>query len=262
MFTKWVIIAVPVAVEFFVFNLKTLEWKVSLLFPRVNSSVIGNFYLSPGLLPEASTPVFDPYNMLLPEVLFCLELSFLKDRWSYIVLKHQGLPIRYMIKSYLWETMFFTNLTPRILPNFFPSSIPSPLNLHCHEWLIVLPYSAPLSNSWLCAWNNFTCWDKGNLLPCWSPGWKGSRRRIWGCWDNRCGLDDLQMREVLVLFFLYYVCAQSCLPLCDPVDRSPPGSSVHGISLSRKLKWVAISYSRGSSPPRVQIWVSCISCGR
>ena len=109
MFTKWIIIVVPVVVEFFVFNLKTLEWKVSLLFPRVNSSVIDNFYLSPGLLPEASTPVFDPYNMLLPRVLFYLELSFLKDRWSYIVLKHQGLLITYMIKSYLWETMFFTN---------------------------------------------------------------------------------------------------------------------------------------------------------
>ena len=99
MFTKWIIIAVPVVVEFFVFNLKTLEWKVSLIFPWVTSSVIVNFHLSPGLLPEASTPVFGPYNMLQPGVLFGLELSFLKNRWSYIVLKHQGLLITYMIKS-------------------------------------------------------------------------------------------------------------------------------------------------------------------
>ena len=35
--------------------------------------------------------------------------------------------------------------------------------------------------------------------------------------------------------------------LCDPVDWSPPGSSVHGISQARKLKWAAISFSRGSS---------------
>ena len=35
--------------------------------------------------------------------------------------------------------------------------------------------------------------------------------------------------------------------LCDPVDYSPPGSSVHGILQARILEWVAISYSRGSS---------------
>ena len=35
--------------------------------------------------------------------------------------------------------------------------------------------------------------------------------------------------------------------LCDPVDRSPPDSSVHGILQARILKWVAISFSRGSS---------------
>ena len=40
---------------------------------------------------------------------------------------------------------------------------------------------------------------------------------------------------------------QSCLPLCDPMDRSPPSSSVHGIFLARKLEWVAIPSSQGSS---------------
>ena len=44
--------------------------------------------------------------------------------------------------------------------------------------------------------------------------------------------------------------AQSCLTLCDPVDCSPPGSSVHGILQARILGWVAISFSRGSSQPR------------
>ena len=43
------------------------------------------------------------------------------------------------------------------------------------------------------------------------------------------------------------VCAQSCLTLCDPVDCSPPGSSVHGIFQARILEQVTISYSRGSS---------------
>ena len=40
---------------------------------------------------------------------------------------------------------------------------------------------------------------------------------------------------------------QSCPTLCDPVDCSPPGSSVHGILQTRILKWVAISFSRKPS---------------
>ena len=45
---------------------------------------------------------------------------------------------------------------------------------------------------------------------------------------------------------------------CDPMDCSPPGSSVHGISQARILEWVAISFSRGSSQPRDQTCVFCI----
>ena len=40
---------------------------------------------------------------------------------------------------------------------------------------------------------------------------------------------------------------QSCLTLCNPMDCSPPGSSVHGILQARILEWVAISFSRGYS---------------
>jgi len=36
---------------------------------------------------------------------------------------------------------------------------------------------------------------------------------------------------------------QSCPTLCDPIDSSPPGSSVHGILQARTLEWVAISFS-------------------
>ena len=43
---------------------------------------------------------------------------------------------------------------------------------------------------------------------------------------------------------------QSCPTLCDSMTRSPPGSSVHGILQTSILEWVAISYSKGSSPPR------------
>ena len=53
------------------------------------------------------------------------------------------------------------------------------------------------------------------------------------------------------------LCAQLCPILCDLVDCSPPGSSVHGILQARILEWVAISYSRGSSRPRKQTGFSC-----
>ena len=43
--------------------------------------------------------------------------------------------------------------------------------------------------------------------------------------------------------------AQSCLTLCDSMDYSPPGSSVHGDSSGRILEWVAFLFSRESSPP-------------
>ena len=41
-----------------------------------------------------------------------------------------------------------------------------------------------------------------------------------------------------------YLAAQSGLTLCNPVDSSPPGSSVHGIPQARLLEWVAMSFSR------------------
>ena len=40
--------------------------------------------------------------------------------------------------------------------------------------------------------------------------------------------------------------------LCDPMDWGPLGSSIHGISLTRILEWVANSYPMGSSQPRGQ----------
>ena len=53
--------------------------------------------------------------------------------------------------------------------------------------------------------------------------------------------------------------AQSCLTLCDPMDCSPPGSSLHGILQARILEWVAIPFSRGSSQPRDWTQVSRIA---
>ena len=54
------------------------------------------------------------------------------------------------------------------------------------------------------------------------------------------------------------MCVLSCVWLCDPLDCSPPGCSVHGISQARILEWVAISFSEGSSQLRDQTHVSCV----
>ena len=54
----------------------------------------------------------------------------------------------------------------------------------------------------------------------------------------------------LVMELALVLVAQSCPTLCDPMDCSPPGSSVHGILQPRILEWVDIPFSRGSSQPR------------
>ena len=51
---------------------------------------------------------------------------------------------------------------------------------------------------------------------------------------------------------LAYVRDQPCLTLCNSVDCSPPGFSVHGIFQARILEWVAICYSRGSFQSRIK----------
>ena len=62
---------------------------------------------------------------------------------------------------------------------------------------------------------------------------------------------------------LMCVCAkllQSCPTLCDPMDCSLPGSSVHGILQARILEWVAMPSSRASSRPRDRTHISYVSC--
>ena len=64
----------------------------------------------------------------------------------------------------------------------------------------------------------------------------------------------------LPVLFLFLV-AQLCLTLGNPMGCSPLGSSVVGILQARILEQVAIPFSRGSSWPRDQSWVSCIAGG-
>ena len=70
-------------------------------------------------------------------------------------------------------------------------------------------------------------------------------------------------KQISLTHILYPLCVclvpQSCLTLCNPMERSLPGSSVHGILQARIVEWVTISFCRASSQPRDQTQVSCIA---
>ena len=73
---------------------------------------------------------------------------------------------------------------------------------------------------------------------------------------RRCMLKYWGMKSYNAYFQM--VCAkslQSCPTLCDPMDHSQPGSSVHGALQARILEWAAMPSSRGSSQPRDRILV-------
>ena len=77
-----------------------------------------------------------------------------------------------------------------------------------------------------------------------------------------CGTGSLTRNQTWAPALGACVCAkllQSCSTLCDPMDYSPPGFSVHGILQARILDWVAVP-SRGSSWPRDQTHICYVSC--
>ena len=73
------------------------------------------------------------------------------------------------------------------------------------------------------------------------------------CWQLYCCLSHLHITQS------ESEVTQSCPTLCDPMDSSLPGFSIHGIFQARVLEWVSISFSRGSSQPRDRTQVSCIA---
>ena len=74
---------------------------------------------------------------------------------------------------------------------------------------------------------------------------------------DKCNVASVTFLQAAVK--MKVIVAQSCWTLCNPMDCSPPGSSVHGILQARILEWVAISFSWGSSRQRDQTWVSWIA---
>ena len=68
---------------------------------------------------------------------------------------------------------------------------------------------------------------------------------------SSCTLPPIRKVKVLV--------AEWRPTLCDPMDCSPSGSSVHEILQARILEWVTVPFSRGSSRPKDRTWFSCIA---
>jgi len=99
-------------------------------------------------------------------------------------------------------------------------------------------------------------------LACCSPwGRKELDTTEWLNWTDLNRLERHGFRGHWLSFLLWNarVCAQLlqlCLTLCNPMDCS---LSVYGMLQARILEWVAISFSRGSSQPRDQTWVSLIA---
>ena len=89
------------------------------------------------------------------------------------------------------------------------------------------------------------------------------KRCYWQCFGSQ-PLTNLSVNigysSVVCVCLCECLVAQWCPTLCDPIDCSPPGSSVHGISQARILEWVTISSSRGSSWPRDRTCFSHVSC--
>ena len=87
------------------------------------------------------------------------------------------------------------------------------------------------------------------------------------CWDSLTkprlliGLYHITSYfEIFRNYFLMAFLGYPCLLACDPLDCSPPGSSVHGVLQARILEWVSISFSREYSRPSDRTCVSCDSC--
>ena len=77
----------------------------------------------------------------------------------------------------------------------------------------------------------------------------------------KCPLENEWINKMWYTYtteYLLFLVSKFCLILCNPMDCSPPGSSVHGISQARIHEWVAISFSRRSSQPRDRPHDSCI----
>ena len=102
---------------------------------------------------------------------------------------------------------------------------------------------------WTWVWVNSRSW-----WWTWRPGvlWFLGSQRVGHDWATELNWTDvcitfIESASVIEREYVKVLVAESCSTLCNSMDCSPPGSSVHGIFQARILEWVAIPFSRGSS---------------
>ena len=124
-----------------------------------------------------------------------------------------------------------------------------------HACFFFLPFFEALSQSVLVAQS---CPTLCNPMDCSPPG--SSVRGIFEARILSSLFISAQISEYLKYLKVKVLVTQLCPTLCDSMDCSLSGSSVHGIFQARILEWVAISSFRGSSRPRDQTHISRVSC--
>ena len=91
--------------------------------------------------------------------------------------------------------------------------------------------------------------------------WQKSSSEVRVKWRHlRKNRKNLKMNIFIGRMCVHAKSLQSCSTLCNRMDCSPPGSSVHGILQARTLEYVAMPHFRGSSQSRDRIRVSYVSC--
>ena len=115
-------------------------------------------------------------------------------------------------------------------------------------WVVFQNWEDPLekemaTHSSVLAWRIPRTEEPGRLQSMRSQSWTQL-----SCWARKSFPFTFCLRSVPAC--LAGLSPQSSPALCDPVDCSPPGSSIQGILQARRMEWVAIPFSRGSSPPR------------
>ena len=122
---------------------------------------------------------------------------------------------------------------------------------HVQYWFIILPISKSIPGHWAMLLAKVFTWTIPKCAIC-----RMAKKMWWLLFGGSAGFlherPSLWSDNSYWLTLCVCVCsvAKLCPALCDPIDCSPPGSSIRGISQARILEWVAISSSRVSSWPR------------
>ena len=146
-----------------------------------------------------------------------------------------------------WFSFAGTNITNHALPI-------------CHQKLDSVGESLDMRNSFHELW----LWNIATVIPgcityCCPVIVPGCLYRVWACVSYI--ENTLLSYKTESEWTEVWVCAVlSRVQHCDPMDCSPPGSSICGIFQARILEWIAISYCRRSSQPRDRTLISCFSC--